>query len=336
MLETARGEGSFDVARLRIRSLPKSGSCVAYFELGDPDGKPLLCLHGLSVSGFFFDQFHGHFAARGIRAIAPCLLGGIYVPDPAKTVEDLAGQVIELLDVLGVDRFDVMGFSWGTLAELALVARVPLRIGRASFLGPMVPLKFLDARDVARMKSDVRLSISMASRVPALHRWLMRAVCRLPVSALVDQFKDKKLSIAETRALASGSAFAAHLSHCIDECTRTGSSFFTDGWRMFTDEPGYALSDLASVASRTELRFYVGEHDNVHLPSNATLLATALAGTARCVPEQVSEVSVTGIFRKVYSHEHCSIWMAPGAGRLACILYVEEALDDLSHADRRY
>lgn len=336
LFEEVHGEGVFDLSRLRIRSLPKSRSGLAYFDLGDPEGTPLLCLHGLSVSGFCFDQFHRYFAARGIRAIAPCLLGGIYIPDPSKTIQDLAGQVIELLDLLAIDRFDVIGFSWGTLTELAMVARVPRRIGRAGFLGPMVPLKFLDASEVSQMKSDVRLSISMARRVPALHRWLMWVVCQLPVSTLLDQFKDDKLSVAEARALAPDSAFGVHLSHCIEECTGTGSRFFTDGWRMFLDEPGYVLSDLASLGSQIELRLYVGEHDNVHPPSNATLLAAAFAGTTRGELTPAAEGRGTGVFREVYAHGQCSVRMAPGAGRLACVLYLQEALDDLLPSDRHH
>lgn len=250
LLERARRDGSFDYTRLRIVALPSSRGSIACFELGDPDGAPLLCLHGLSLSGYYFEQFHAYFAANGIRAIAPCLLGGICLPDPRKTIQDLTGELIELLDVLGIDRFDVIGFSWGTLAELALLARVPQRIRRAGFLGPMLPLRFLPARDLERMKADVRLSLRMAGRVPALHRGLMWLVCRLPVAALMNQFRDDELSGAEARALAPGSAFAGHLSRSIEECIRTGSGFFTDGWRMFLDEPGHALGDLASVASR--------------------------------------------------------------------------------------
>jgi pimeloyl-ACP methyl ester carboxylesterase len=334
--EQVRSHGSFDYARLHVSPLPKSGSSMAYFDLGDPDGTPMLCLHGLSVSGFYFEQFQAYFVANGIRAIAPCLLGGVYIPDARKTAHDLARDLIELLDLLAIDRFDVIGFSWGTLPELALLARVPRRIGRAGFLGPMLPLKFLDPRDVGRLKSDVRLSIGMAGRVPALHRGLMWLVCRLPVSALLNQFKDDNLSINEANALAPGSAFGANLSRCILECTGTGSRFFTDGWRMFLDEPGYALGDLASAASHVEVRFYVGEHDNVHLPSNATLLAAACTGAA---PGELEPVGLRlqrqgaghgiGAFVQVYSRGPCSIHMAPGAGRMACILYVEDALDDM-------
>jgi pimeloyl-ACP methyl ester carboxylesterase len=344
LLERARAEQAFDHRKLRIAALPRSRSNMAFFELGDPMGTPLLCLHGLSVSGYFFEQFHAHFARHGIRAVAPCLLGGISMPEPACTVDDLVDELVELLDVLGIHRCDTLGFSWGTLPQLALLARAPQRIGRAGFLGPMVPLRFLGPQDLAGMKADVRLSLGMVGRAPWLHRALMACVCRLPISALMRQFEDEHLSAAERQALAPGSAFSRHFAHCLRECIRTGSGFFTQGWRMFLDEPGYTLAELAGVAARVDVRFYIGEQDNVHLPAVAQRLAAAcapaagmaataidvahVARTGNPQPQQGSS-GAAGVFQRVAEPGPASIWMAPGAGRLACILYVKEALDHL-------
>jgi pimeloyl-ACP methyl ester carboxylesterase len=297
----------------------------------------LLCLHGLSLSGFVFAQYQEHFAAKGIRAIAPCLLGGISMPDPGKTIDDLADEVIELLDTLGIERFDAIGFSWGTLPELALLARIPHRIRKAGLLGAMVPVSFFGPEDAARLKPDIRLSLRMARHVPALHRWLMWLVCRLPVAALVGQFRDENLSPAEVEALAPGSAFNRQLSRCIAECVRTGSRFFTHGWRMVLNEPRYALDDLALLASsRVDVRLYVGEHDNVHLRSFAETIAAACAGTTADglkpsgSPARPREAGrTTGLFQLLCARDPCTVWMLPGAGRMACMLYLEEALDHL-------
>jgi pimeloyl-ACP methyl ester carboxylesterase len=328
-----------DYAQLRIVPLPATQSAMAYFELGDPNGTPLVCLHGLSVSGLFFAQYHEHFVANGIRGIAPCLLGGIHISDASRSIDDLTTALIELLDILEVGKFDVIGFSWGTLPELALVARVPDRVRRAGFMGPMLPVEFLATDEVARLKSDVRMSIDMTRRAPWLHRGLMWLVCRLPTQVLVHQFKDPKLSEAEAEALESGTVFHASLSRCIDECRRTGSQFFTCGWRMFSDKPGYSLSDLAKAAARVDLRLYVGEQDNVHLPSFAYRIAAACSGRdehplARDVARQAAHRGDTSqdVFQNIHSQPHCSIWMAAGAGRMACMLYFKQALDQLLSA----
>jgi pimeloyl-ACP methyl ester carboxylesterase len=332
MVRTMSQSALPEYARLHIAPLPRSRSALAYFELGDPNGTPLLCLHGLSVSGYFFSQFHEFFARRGIRAIAPCLLGGIYASDREETVESLVGKLVELLDGLDIERFDVMGFSWGTLVQLGLIARVPQRIRKAGLLGPMLPMRFLGKQDLDGMKSDVRLTLRMVGRVPILHRCLMWLVCRLPVTVLLDQFKDPSLSVAELEALAPGHAFRSHFERCLKECTRTGSAFLTDGWRMFLDEPGYTLGDLASIASSCEIRLYVGERDNVHLPAFANLIAATINGTPIGLPSPSAPAAHGDIFRQVDSGTRCSIRMAPGAGRMACVLYFKQAMDDLMSA----
>jgi pimeloyl-ACP methyl ester carboxylesterase len=326
LLENARRIAPADYARLRIRALPASRSAIAWFELGDPEGRPLLCLHGLSLSGFFFEQFHERFVELGIRAVAPCLVGGIDIADPAKTIDGLTDDLIELLDLLGIERFDVIGFSWGTLPQLALLARVPERIGKCGLLGPMLPMAFVGPQEVTRMKPDIRLSLAMVKHAPVLHRALMRLVCRMPITALVDQFRDKHLSPAEAQALVPGSAFHEQLARCLRECMLTGSAFFTQGWRMLLDPPAYALGELRR-ASQVDVRLYIGERDNVHLPAFAARIAAAIVGSDVALLERTNDREA--VFAEVFSRNHCGIWMSRGAGRMACILHFEQALHHL-------
>lgn len=335
LLEKVRANTAFDYSRLRIAALPRCRSSMAYFELGDPQGTPLLCLHGLSVSGYYFQPLHEHFASRGIRAVAPNLLGGVSLQEPERTVEDLADELIELMDVLGIPRCDLLGFSWGTLPQLALLARTPQRVRKTAFLGPMLPLRFLQPQELAQIKPDVRLSLRLVKSAPLLHRALMWSVCRLPVTVLMRQFVDEHLAGAERNALQSGSAFHQRFVDCIHECIRTTSGFFTSGWRMFLDEPDYTLADLSGVAEHVDVRFYVGEHDNVHLPAVAQRLAAAcaadgvwLADRAHSNNLQAQErCAAAGVFHRTVASGGVSIWMTPGAGRMACMLYLKEALD---------
>jgi len=318
-----------DPARLRIMPLPVAGTRIAYHELGDPAGEPMLCLHGLALSGLVFEAHQEQFVRLGVRAIAPCLIGGMSVPDSRKTITALAGELVELLGLLGVDRFDMAGFSWGTVVELALLVQVPQRIRRAAFLGAMLPARFVEPGEWARLKPDVRLSFAMVRQVPWLHRALMAAMGRLPASALVSQFRDPLLSPPESLALTPGHPFHDHLVRCVDECRRTGSRFLTDGWRMLLDEPGYALADLARAAAGAELRFYVGERDNVHLPSFSQRVVDACEASADGQAPACSATAPAGVFQPLLRRGPCSLWVVPGAGRMACMLYLGDALDHL-------
>ena len=333
LLERCAKEAPDDYARLQIRQLPKAQRSIAYAEYGDPNGRPLLCLHGLSISGLCFEQYHDDFVALGVRAIAPSMLGGIYIADARKNIDDIASEIIELLDELDVDTFDVVGFSWGTLPELALLARVPGRIGRAGFLGAMTPVAFIGLQQIAQLKSDIRITLKMVKRMPLVHRTVMWLFCRLPGSTFINQFKDDKLPVRELNALAPGSDFSKHFLRYLKECLRTGSQFFTDGWRMFLDKPTYALHDLVS---HVDVRLYVAEKDNVHLLYFSELIAAASTGThvddvCRAVAAaRANEAKQTvSMFDLVYAQEPCSIWMIPGAGRIACMLYFKEALTHL-------
>lgn len=325
-----------DYARLHIVQLAHAYGSISYFEFGDPNGTPLLCLHGLSVSGLFFEQFHQHFIAVGVRAIAPNLLGGIYVPDSRKTIDSLASEVIALLDALGIATCDMLGFSWGTLPQLALLARIPGRIGKAGLLGAMTPLAFVDDHTVKLLKSDVQLTLKMVARTPFLHRGLMWLFCKLPVAKLIEQFKDEQLSAQELQALTVGTAFHAHFARSLAECLRSGAQFFTDGWRMFLDQPDYALKDLAQAAPLVDVRLYVAGNDNVHLPHFSEVIAAACASTE--IGELKRDVAQARsgkmqperpCFHQVYAKGKCSIWMMEGAGRVACMLYFTEALYNL-------
>ncbi len=328
-----------DHANLHIRSLPGAGSSIAYFEFGDPDGRPMLCLHGLSLTGLYFAQYDSHFAQLGIRAIAPCMMGGIYLPDPKKTIDILTTELLELLDILGVGKFDVMGFSWGTLAQLALLARVPERIGKAGIFGAMLPLAFMEAAHIAQLKADVRVTLGMVRRMPFVHCCLMALVCSMPIAKLVEQFKDENMSAQERDTLKPGTPFYAFFTRCMKECMHTGSRFFTLGWRMFLDKPGYALRDLAPAAAKVDVRLYVADLDNVHLPYCSAQVAAAITGanaddvSARMAPPLgPSTESANEVFARVYSEKKCSVWMMRGAGRLACVVNFKDALNNLMAA----
>lgn len=95
-------------------------------------GRPLVLLHGgmqtvdLSFGGILPTL------AREHRVIAPELQGHGHTADCDRplTIDNLADDVVALLDHLGVERADVLGFSLGGLTALRLAMRYPRRVHR--------------------------------------------------------------------------------------------------------------------------------------------------------------------------------------------------------------
>lgn len=64
---------------------------------------------------------------------------GLSDPQPSRTVGDHAGDVAQVLDHLGIDRFSAFGWSGGGPHALALGALLPGRVARVAVLGCPAP-----------------------------------------------------------------------------------------------------------------------------------------------------------------------------------------------------
>jgi pimeloyl-ACP methyl ester carboxylesterase len=97
-------------------------------EAGPPDGRPVLALHG-------WPQHHWEYRdlladpPPGLRIIAPDLPGyGWSGPAPHKWAkDDVASDVLALLDVLGLDHVLLVAHDWGAYAGYRMVLRAPER-----------------------------------------------------------------------------------------------------------------------------------------------------------------------------------------------------------------
>ncbi|MET8851495.1 alpha/beta fold hydrolase [Amycolatopsis sp. NPDC004625] len=112
------------------------GRELAYRELGS--GRTLVLFHGFTGSGRDWLGPAAAFAERGHRVILPDLRGhgaSAAPPDPAAYPPDvLADDGLALLAHLGVDEYDLGGYSYGGRVVLRLLAR-GARPGRAIVAG---------------------------------------------------------------------------------------------------------------------------------------------------------------------------------------------------------
>ena len=109
------------------------GVPIWFEEHGDPDGPPLVALHGgiLTFKRSFGDVLP--WLTKGRRVIGVELQGHGHTPDTGRTmsIERFADDVAELIDrVAGGGPVDVWGFSLGALTATSLALRHPGKVRR--------------------------------------------------------------------------------------------------------------------------------------------------------------------------------------------------------------
>ncbi|HEX4806805.1 MAG TPA: alpha/beta hydrolase [Conexibacter sp.] len=142
-------------------------------EAGPADGPPVVLLHGWPQHWFMWRDVIPTLAADGRRVIAPDLrgLGWSDAPPSGYRKQQLADDVLALLDQLGVERFDLIGHDWGAFAGFLVCLTAPERVGH--YLACSIPHLWPPAqRPSARRLLTLWYQVALGSPVvgPALMR----------------------------------------------------------------------------------------------------------------------------------------------------------------------
>ncbi|MGH3648570.1 MAG: haloalkane dehalogenase [Micromonosporaceae bacterium] len=108
---------------------------MAWVEAGPADGEPVLCLHGEPSWSFLYRRMMPVFAAAGLRAVCPDLVGFGRSDKPARIEDHSYGRHVEwvrelVFDVLDLRGVTLVGQDWGGLIGLRLAAEHPERFAR--------------------------------------------------------------------------------------------------------------------------------------------------------------------------------------------------------------
>ena len=115
--------------------------------LGSSGGPTLLLIHGLGASGEVWARLAERLAGR-YRLLIPDLRGHGRSPHSDRyRVDELADDVIDILDRHGTERADVLGHSLGAMVAYRLAAKIPQRVGRLVLEEPPPPLPADPPRD---------------------------------------------------------------------------------------------------------------------------------------------------------------------------------------------
>ena len=143
------------------------GRQLGYDEFGDPNGFPLIFLHGFGSSRVVRHPDDSIAAALGIRMVAVDRPGiGLSTGQPGRALTDWPTDMRQLVDALGVDRFGIVGWSGGGPYALACAWAMPDRVAVVGLISAAAPLY----RGADYMLRTHRVAIRAADHAP----WMIR------------------------------------------------------------------------------------------------------------------------------------------------------------------
>jgi pimeloyl-ACP methyl ester carboxylesterase len=133
---------------------------------GAENGKPIIYFHGGPSSRLEGALSHEIAIERNYQIICPDRPGhGHSDPKPGYKILDLADDVLELADHLGLDHFGVMGVSGGGPPVISCAYRLKDRLDFAIFLGGAAPI-YTDPIASRNLSALDRITAGLAARLP--------------------------------------------------------------------------------------------------------------------------------------------------------------------------
>jgi pimeloyl-ACP methyl ester carboxylesterase len=188
-----------------------AGGVRLFYRVAGRDGDPIVFLHGsgggINIGGYDMEPL----AERGHRLLMFNERGAgrsEIITDAAKLrIEDFVQDVEAFRERFGLDKFGLIGLSWGSAVVLKYITAYPQHVSRVVFLSPESPTlafyqerqKHLDSLKTDKERQEekqVRERIRTApdAEVPALckelfqasHRWyVVDTISRTPASQLL-------------------------------------------------------------------------------------------------------------------------------------------------------
>jgi pimeloyl-ACP methyl ester carboxylesterase len=205
---------------------------VGYYEYGDPQGSPVIALHGTPACGAGFAWADQRARARGVRLLAPDR-PGVGESEPwdrgrARTVNDYVPVLRDFADALDLASFSVLGYSGGGPYALAAAHELAGRVhatavvSGAGQVGVWASVDDFEATD----RRLTRLSV----RAPALARAVLmlsaRAARLAPSTSL--RFAQIEMAAPDRAVMAEFPSARAALAVFSQSCRHGGAGVVDD------------------------------------------------------------------------------------------------------------
>ncbi len=257
-----------------------SGRVVAADIDGDPDGTPVVLLHGTPDSRLARHPDPSIAAAAGVRLVAVDRPGfGRSSADEHATPIGFSGDVEAVLDHLGIATAHLLAWSAGTIWAVGVAAALEDRIASLTAVGGLVPFEAFSDPSVRSAAGDTRLGmIDTAAEVgPQLAAEMIGPLLvpdpATPVTAL-----EHRSETGDAELSAIPGADVAMVAAACDAVGNGPGGLIRDVAVQFTPSG----IDFAGIG--VPARFLTGDHDTICPPAFAEWYARELPrGTADIV-----------------------------------------------------
>lgn len=144
-----------------------SGRQLGYAQYGDPNGRPLIFLHGWPGCRLQPSHSHAELVRQGFRLIAPDRPGiGLSERQGGRRITDWPEVLAELADRLGLGTFDLWAVSGGCPYALATAWALPERVSKVAIHCGAPPLA--DFPSVDDIMPTFRALMALRRHLPSL------------------------------------------------------------------------------------------------------------------------------------------------------------------------
>jgi pimeloyl-ACP methyl ester carboxylesterase len=260
----------------------RDGRTLHVYDEADPNGKPVVVHHGAPSAGRLFVRHVEDAQERGIRLIGYDRAGyGGSTPSPGRSIADVAPDVEDVLDSLGVDRFATWGISGGGPHALACAALLENRCVAAAALASPAPW---GAEGLDWLEGMGEGNVAEFDAVLAGGEALEASLGRDAAEMLAGGADEMRKAILSVLSPVDQAALDAEFGEFLYETMREGIGERIDGWRddnvAFVHAWGFEPADVS-----TPFLLLQGVHDLMVPPSHGRWLAARIPGVDARISE---------------------------------------------------
>jgi pimeloyl-ACP methyl ester carboxylesterase len=224
----------------------RDGRTLAWDEMGDPTGTPVLFFHGTPGSRHQVLVGGEPATSAKVRVIAPDRPGyGSSTFAPHRRLVDWADDVAALADHLGLERFGVLGISGGGPHAAVCAARLGDRVTGLGLLSSVAPMQArgTEAGMMPVNRGFTRLARGRAHAINRLPFGLMAWLGRRMPDRLLAQVG--KMAPPPDREVLRRPDVHAAMRHDLASASVTTGRAAAQDFELFTRDWGFRLEDIA-------------------------------------------------------------------------------------------